>query len=151
MSPSSSSVRTTISSRTWCPLWTVTFGKSGLPGTTLESFPPWTRFPRAKPPWTRSTVMGNILLVKSWSWRSLESRLLRAIHWWPIPTLLRETLFVRRKSSGGHYQWRIQDFPEEGAPTHRGGGAPTYDFAKFSQKLHEIEKSPGGARVRRPL
>ena len=29
-------------------------------------------------------------------------------------------------------QWRIQDFPEE--------GAPTYDFAKFSQKLHEIER-----------
>ena len=47
------------------------------------------------------------------------------------------------------YQWRIQDFPEEGAPTPR-GGAPTYDFAKFSQKLHEIERiwTPrGGARV----
>ena len=29
-------------------------------------------------------------------------------------------------------QWRIQDFPEE--------GAPTYDFAKISQKLHEIER-----------
>ena len=47
-------------------------------------------------------------------------------------------------------QWRIQDFPEEGAPTPR-GGAPTYDFAKFSQKLHEIERiwAPrgGGARV----
>ena len=41
-------------------------------------------------------------------------------------------------------QWRIQDFPEEGAPTLR--GAPTYDFAKFSQKLHEIERiwTPGG-------
>ena len=105
MSPSSSSVRTTISSRTWCPLWTVTFGKSGLPGTALESFPPWTRSPRARPPWTRSTVMGNILLMKSWPWRSLESRLLRAIHWWRIPTLFRETLFVRiwRKSSGSHY------------------------------------------------
>ena len=27
-----------------------------------------------------------------------------------------------------------------------GGGAPTYDFAKFSQKLHEIERiwMPGG-------
>ena len=35
------------------------------------------------------------------------------------------------------YQWRIQDFPEVGAPTP--GGAPTYDFAKISQKLHEIE------------
>ena len=44
-----------------------------------------------------------------------------------------------------HNQWRIQDFPEEGAPTPR-GGAPTYDFTKFSQKLHEIERiwAPGG-------
>ena len=45
-------------------------------------------------------------------------------------------------------QWRIQDFPEEGAPTLQagGGGAPTYNFAKFSQKLHEIERiwTPGG-------
>ena len=42
-------------------------------------------------------------------------------------------------------QWRIQDFPEEGAPTLR--GAPTYDFAKFPQKLHETERiwPPGGA------
>ena len=35
----------------------------------------------------------------------------------------------------------MQDFPEE--------GAPTYDFAKFSQKLHEIERIwtlRGGAR-----
>ena len=32
-------------------------------------------------------------------------------------------------------------FPRGGAPTPRGGGgAPTYDFAKFSQKLHEIER-----------
>ena len=44
-------------------------------------------------------------------------------------------------------QWRIQDLAEEGAPTP--GGAPTYDFAKFSQKLHEIERiwTPGGAHV----
>ena len=29
------------------------------------------------------------------------------------------------------------------------GGAPTYDFAKFPQKLHEIERiwTPGGARI----
>ena len=29
------------------------------------------------------------------------------------------------------------------------GGAPTYDFAKFSQKLHEIERiwAPGGGRA----
>ena len=41
--------------------------------------------------------------------------------------------------TANHQQWRIQDFPEEGAPTPR-GGAPTYEFAKFSQKLHEIER-----------
>ena len=34
-------------------------------------------------------------------------------------------------------QWRIQDFPEEGAPTPQ--GAPTYNYAKISQKLHDIE------------
>ena len=47
-------------------------------------------------------------------------------------------------------QWRIQDFPEEGVPTPR--GAPTYDFAKFSQKLHEIERiwAPGGRGARPP-
>ena len=37
-------------------------------------------------------------------------------------------------------QWRIQDFPKVGAPTLPGVGAPIYDFAKFSQKLHEIER-----------
>ena len=49
-------------------------------------------------------------------------------------------------------QWRIQDFPEEGAPTPQ-GGAPTYEIAKFSEKLHEIERiwTPrGGARPSRP-
>ena len=46
-----------------------------------------------------------------------------------------------------HFQWRIQDFPEELAPTPQ-GGAPTYDFVIFSQELHEIERiwAPGGAR-----
>ena len=41
-------------------------------------------------------------------------------------------------------QRRIEDFPEEGRQLSR--GAPTYDFAKFSQKLHEIERiwTPGG-------
>ena len=37
-----------------------------------------------------------------------------------------------------HYQWRIQDFPEVGAPTIQ--GVPTYNFAKYSQELHEIER-----------
>ena len=35
-------------------------------------------------------------------------------------------------------QWRIQDFPEVGAQTLQ--AAPTYDFAKYSQKLHKIER-----------
>ena len=37
-------------------------------------------------------------------------------------------------------QWRIQDFLANSP------GAPTYDFAKFSRKLHGIEKIwvPGG-------
>ena len=44
-------------------------------------------------------------------------------------------------------QWRIQDFPKEGASTPR--GVPTYNFAKFSRKLREIERiwTPGCAGV----
>ena len=43
----------------------------------------------------------------------------------------------------------MQDSPQEGAPTLQ--GAPTYDFAKICEKLHEIEKilscgGGGGAR-----
>ena len=48
-------------------------------------------------------------------------------------------------------QWLIQDFPEKGAPTPGGGEAPTYNFAKFSQKMHEIERIwAEGARPLRP-
>ena len=45
-----------------------------------------------------------------------------------------------------HSQWRIQDFTEVGRQLSR--GTPTYDFAKFPQKLHEIEIiwTPGGGR-----
>ena len=44
-------------------------------------------------------------------------------------------------------QWRIQYFLEEGYQLF-GGGVPTYDFGKISQKLHEIERiwTGGGAR-----
>ena len=49
-------------------------------------------------------------------------------------------------------QWRIQDFPEEGALTPK-GGAPTYYLANFSRKLHENEENfgpeGGGERVPR--
>ena len=50
------------------------------------------------------------------------------------------------------YQWRIQDFPEEGALTPK-GGAPTYYLVNFSQKLHENEEilgQRGGAHPSRP-
>ena len=45
-------------------------------------------------------------------------------------------------------------FPQGGGRQLPGGGAPTYDFAKFSRKLHEIERiwvPGGGARPLRPL
>ena len=44
-------------------------------------------------------------------------------------------------------------FPRGGGANSPGGGAPTYDFAKISQKPHEIERiwTPrGGARPLRP-
>ena len=36
-----------------------------------------------------------------------------------------------------------QGYPVGGGSNLRGGGAPTYDFAKFYEKLHEIEKILG--------
>ena len=44
-----------------------------------------------------------------------------------------------------HSQWRIQDFPEGGAWTLQGGR----EHAKFSRKLHEIERiwTPRGGRA----
>ena len=51
-------------------------------------------------------------------------------------------------------QWRIQDFPDGGAPTPE-GGAPTYYLTNFSQKLHENEENltqrGGRASLRPPL
>ena len=48
------------------------------------------------------------------------------------------------------FQWRIQDFPRGGGANSR-GGAPTYDFVNFRQKLHENEEilaaGGGGGRV----
>ena len=48
-------------------------------------------------------------------------------------------------------QWRIQDFPEEGALTPKG---PTYYLANLSRKLHENEEilgQRGGASLTPPL
>ena len=44
------------------------------------------------------------------------------------------------------YQWRIQDTPRWGANP-QGGGGTTYEYAKFSQKLHEIKRIWTGGRV----
>ena len=48
-------------------------------------------------------------------------------------------------------QWWIQDFPEEGAPTPRGGG--NLQFCQISEKLHEIKRIwiPGVRPSRPPL
>ena len=47
-------------------------------------------------------------------------------------------------------QWRIQDFPEVGAPTLMGG--PTYDFAKFSPNCMKLKEfGRGGTRPSRSL
>ena len=44
-------------------------------------------------------------------------------------------------------EWPVTDpgFPRGGGANPPGGGAPLYDFAKFSQKMHEIERiwTPG--------
>ena len=45
-------------------------------------------------------------------------------------------------SDSHRFQWRIQDFSEEGALTPK-GGAPTYYLANFSQKLRENEEILG--------
>ena len=56
------------------------------------------------------------------------------------PYILQGTFITLIKFSGGS---RIS--PRRGRQLSR-GGAPTYDFVKFSQKLHEIERiwTPGG-------
>ena len=49
-------------------------------------------------------------------------------------------------------QWRIQDFPEEGAPTPQGGRQHTIlpNFPKNCMKLKEFGP-PGGGGGERPL
>ena len=55
--------------------------------------------------------------------------------------------------------WNAESVADPGFPRGGGanspkrGGAPTYDFAKFAQKLHEIERiwTGGGTRPSRPL
>ena len=45
-----------------------------------------------------------------------------------------------QSSTQGQYSVADPGFPRGGGANYPGGGAPTYDFAKFSQKLHEIER-----------
>ena len=47
------------------------------------------------------------------------------------------------KYSGGFTPGAGPGFPVGGSASPRGRGAPTYDFAKFCEKLHEIEKILG--------
>ena len=55
---------------------------------------------------------------------------------------------MNRRERGQQVASSVVDpgFPRGGGADSGGGGAPTYDFAKFSQKLHEIERNftPGG-------
>ena len=62
---------------------------------------------------------------------------------WQVVTFLRfsqnkNSWPINHKSCQLPLQWRIQDFPEGGAPTL--GGAPTYYLPNFSRKLHENEE-----------
>ena len=47
------------------------------------------------------------------------------------------------KQKLAHFRGGSQDFLVGGGANPPGGGAPTYDFAKFYEKLHEIEKILG--------
>ena len=76
---------------------------------------------------------------------------LNATLWWAPHHLYSLCMAITgRAFSSGLWQWRIQDFPRQGCQLPR--GAPTYDFAKFSRKLHEIERIwvPGGCPLHPP-
>ena len=65
------------------------------------------------------------------------------------PDLKSEHVFMEEHKATYYYDTPVADpgFPRGGAANSPGGGGPTYDFAKFSQKLNEIERiwTPGGA------
>ena len=81
--------------------------------------------------------------VRRTSNTKMRSDLCWSLGWWPTgaePFHPRTCIHI--------YQWRIQNFPQVGAPTlHGGGEAPMYDFTKISQKLHIIEKIWTGGGV----
>ena len=64
-----------------------------------------------------------------------------------MPTM---TTMQLRKNLNDSIQWRIQDFPEEGAPTPQGGRQHTNlpKFPKNCMKLKEF--GPPGGRGTRP-
>ena len=51
-------------------------------------------------------------------------------------------------------QFQIKDFPEVGAPTLQGEGAPTYDCAKFSPRIawnwNNLDRQVRGASLMTP-
>ena len=52
--------------------------------------------------------------------------------------MIQDVNIVTVRNSGCGKQWRIQDFPEEGAPTPRGRQHTI--LPNFPKKLHEIER-----------
>ena len=61
------------------------------------------------------------------------------LRWYLVSDTIPDSQLNCLKSAMNEIKWQIQDFPEEGTPTIK-VGAPTYYFAKFSQKLHETKK-----------
>ena len=105
------------------------------------------------------------LLVNAWAMRTLGASIAHNIHSWfthrivcPLGSFRIQLTFQRTSKIGVNFyklwiteitiinnQWRIQDFPEGGAWTLQGGR----EHAKFSRKLHEIERiwTPRGGRA----
>ena len=106
----------------------------------VTSSPPGTR--RTKPvlrtmlPWPNLTTTKNICSWTSWSLDSVGT------NWGNCVKII--------GGEGDGLQWRIQDFPEVGAPTFQ--GTPTYilsNFPKNRMKLKEF--GPRGASLASPI
>ena len=89
---------------------------------------------------TIQTFWSVMFTFTQWFVQSIYSIPINVQHlWYTITPLSGHVLFI------GPIQWRIQDFPEGGAWTLQGGR----EHAKFSRKLHEIERiwTPRGGRA----
>ena len=75
-----------------------------------------------------------------------ENKILLAWNW----VIYWDALKYRIYTDNNYYYFSVADpgFPRGGGANSPGGGAPTYDFAKISWNLHEIERisMPGGGR-----